>query len=323
MGPAGPQGLSGPEGADGQLRIYGDGSAGARLLVADEDWRDAEELPQNLQFTDFSVSAGITLNVPSGLVIRCSGTCSNNGTIRVFDAAEGGRRRGTDGSTIAASVYPAHPGISKSSAGTGELGDATEERSGGIGGLHLTEAEARLMLSPGTLGGGGGGASRDNAGDGGGSLVVLARTGIANNGTITADGAGGPIGEGGGAGGIVLLASPDAIANTGVISAEGGAGGSSDTDEGAGGGGGGGIVHLLSPLLANDGIISVSGGAAGTAGAPGSVTATPRAGGGGGGGCGGSGGNGGDVLPSNDPGVAGGGGDGFVFLTQVDPTALF
>jgi hypothetical protein len=310
-------------GADGQLRIYGDGSAGALVLSDDADWRDAEELPANLQFTDFTVAAGITLDVPSGLVIRCSGTCTNNGIVRVLDAAEGGRRRGSDGSTIAASIYPAHPGISKSSAGTGEFGDNTEVRSGGIGGLHLTEAEARLMLHPGALGGGGGGAAEDAAGDGGGSLVVLGQSGVVNTGTIAADGIIGPIGEGGGAGGIVIIASQNEVANTGVISAEGAAGGNSDSDEGAGGGGGGGIVHLLAPNISNPGLISVAGGPAGLAGVPGSVTSPLRAAGGGGGGCGGSGGNGGDITITNDPSTAGDGGDGFVFQTLVDPTALF
>lgn len=326
VGPTGPQGASGPVGADGQLRIYGDGSAGALIIADDADWRDAEELPENLQFTELTVAAGITLDVPSGLVIRCSGTCTNNGIVRVLDAADGGLRRGSDGTTIAASVYPAHPGISKSSAGTGEFGDNTEVRSGGIGGLHLTEAEARLMLHPGALGGGGGGAAEDAAGDGGGSLVMLGKLGVVNTGTIAADGISGPIGEGGGAGGIVILASQSDVVNTGVISAEGGAGGASDSvegNEGAGGGGGGGIVHLLGPSISNSGLISASGGPGGPAGIPGSMTSPLRAAGGGGGGCGGSGGSGGDITITNDPSAAGDGGDGFVFQTLVDPTALF
>ncbi len=326
-GPAGPPGLAGE---DGQLRIYGDGWAEVNTVSTNEDWRDAEELPANLQFTDFTVDPGVTLDVPSGLVIRCIGTFTNNGTIIVSTAAAGGLRAASGGRTrVDASVRPAHPGIAKSPAGAGEMGDDTYERKGGLGGLHLTEAEARLVLAPGIAGGGGGGASlgeSDGGGGGGGSFTVLAGAGVVNNGTIIADGESVSIGGGGGgAGGVVILASVYSVTNgaAGDIRAEGGAGGDSDTNEGAGGGGGGGIVHLLAPSVKNDGAISVAGGSAGNAGNFGSVTALPRAGGGGGGGCGGSGGNGGGVTDDDDPAAASAGGSGFSLQTLVDPTALF
>jgi hypothetical protein len=327
LGPAGPEG---PMGEDGQLRIYGDGSAGTNTVSANEDWRDAEELPANFQFTDFTIDPGVSLYVPSGMVIRCIGTFTNNGSIIVATAAAGGLRAASGGrTTVDASVRPAHPGVAKSAAGAGEMGDDIYERKGGLGGLHLTEAEARLALAPGIVGGGGGGASlgeSDGGGGGGGSFTVLAGAGVVNNGTIIADGESVSIGGGGGgAGGLVILASPSSVTNAaaGNIRADGGAGGDSDTNEGAGGGGGGGIVHLLAPSITDDGAISVAGGSAGTAGNSGSVTALPRAGGGGGGGCGGSGGNGGGVTDNDDPGEASAGGSGFSVQTLVDPTALF
>jgi len=325
-GPAGPEG---PMGEDGQLRIYGDGWAETNTVSANEDWRDAEELPANLQFTDFTVDPGVTLHVPSGLVIRCIGTFTNNGTIIVSTAAAGGLRAASGGRIrVDASVRPAHPGVAKSAPGAGEMGDDTYERKGGLGGLHLTEAEARLVLAPGIVGGGGGGASlgESDGGGGGGSFTVLAGIGVVNNGTIIANGESVSIGGGGGgAGGVVILASPYSVTNgaAGNIRANGGAGGDSDTNEGAGGGGGGGIVHLLAPSITNDGAISVAGGSAGTAGDFGSVIALPRAGGGGGGGCGGSGGNGGGVTDDDDPAEASAGGSGFSVQTLVDPTALF
>ena len=74
MGAMGNEGAMGTAGADGQLRIYGDGSAGAKTVNAAENWNTTPANAVNLQFTDFTVNAGNTLTVDSGMVIRCSGT---------------------------------------------------------------------------------------------------------------------------------------------------------------------------------------------------------------------------------------------------------
>src|SRR5207244_3958635 len=63
------------------ILAFGDGSAGDRLVAADEDWSDAAQLPANLQFADFIVNAGVTLTLPSGLTIRCAGFFLNRGHI--------------------------------------------------------------------------------------------------------------------------------------------------------------------------------------------------------------------------------------------------
>ena len=85
QGPDGPQGamgapgVDGVAGTDGSLRIYGNGSAGAHVVSVAEDWGSTP--PSNLMFTDFTINSGMTLDIPSGIVIRCKGTFTNNGTI--------------------------------------------------------------------------------------------------------------------------------------------------------------------------------------------------------------------------------------------------
>src|SRR5262245_37476721 len=86
-GTPGTPGTPGAAGADGQLRIYGNGSAGARAIATDEDWTLTPV--DDPQFTDFTVNAGVTLTVPSGTVIRGTGTFTNNGKIVVARFAAG------------------------------------------------------------------------------------------------------------------------------------------------------------------------------------------------------------------------------------------
>lgn len=342
FGAVGPQGEPGAPGADGQLRIYGDGSAGARTVAADENWTDPMVAPTNFQFTDVVVNAGVTLTVPSGTVIRCTGAFRNEGNIVVGTGAAGGFFSSTGflGPSFGLTHVAGEAGIALRSAQNGELGDASEDRRAGVGGTGVPEPIARTILRPGFKAGGGGGAGgtdtflgSTNAGSaGGGSLVVLCQGGVTNNGTVTADGddsvfdlGGGTVisGGGGGGGGVVVLASPTQVTNAGTIQARGGAGQDSDGNEGPSGGGGGGIIHLLAPAVDDAGTEDVSGGAAGAQGAPGSVTADPRSGGGGGGGSGGNGGAGGGVNTAGNPAEASAGGAGFAFVTHVDPTALF
>ena len=57
-GPAGSAGPTGPAGAPGELRIYGDGSAGAKNITT-----TGGSLTGNLQFTDFTIAPGASINV--------------------------------------------------------------------------------------------------------------------------------------------------------------------------------------------------------------------------------------------------------------------
>jgi hypothetical protein len=323
-GPAGTEGAKGadgPPGADGQLRIYGDGSAGAKTLAADATLADA-----NLQYTDFTVNAGVTLTVESGTTIRCTGTFTNRGTIVVGSGARASEHHAFVGTTDGTQA-PAHPGVALRSAGVGELGATGVLRAGGQSGLALSAFQARQLVRPGATAGGAG-ASRYGGGlgaAGGGSLVVLGGTAVvhADGATITAAGADGGIGQGGGAGGIVILASKGSVTSAGTIDARGGGGGPSNVFAGVGGGGGGGIVHFLAPTVIAPGTVTVTGGTAGVAGAAGSVTATPHQGGGGGGASGGNGGDGGSISLDDTPNAGGDGAAGLSLTTSADPTALF
>src|SRR5687767_14022841 len=89
-GPEGPEGPSGPQGAPGELRVYGDGSAGS--LVVDQPYTLLAEVVDdgNTQFTDVTIAAGGELIVPSGLVLRATGTITVAGTLTVEQGAGGG-----------------------------------------------------------------------------------------------------------------------------------------------------------------------------------------------------------------------------------------
>jgi hypothetical protein len=328
-GPAGTNGTNGTNGADGSsgangsLRIYGDGSAGA-LSISTSTTFDDQHVKQ---WTDCYIDAGATVTVPSGTVLRCSGTFTNNGTITVSPslATQYGSLQNS------ATTYPAIrlAGISgvgwgRTQASNGQAGDTSSILAGGGGGFSMTAAMARTILHPGPIGGGAGGSGLGAFGAaGGGSLTILAGGALVNNGTIQANGDdASSTGGGGGAGGIIILASKTSFSQSGTISAEGGNGATFSVSRGPGGGGGGGIVHILAPTITDAGSRSVAAGVAGAAGGAGSVTATIRSGGGSGGSCAGSGGAGGSVLTDNSTGTASAGTAGLSLSTESDPTSL-
>jgi hypothetical protein len=321
-GALGPTGPAGPQGPGGELRIYGDGSAGARTITGIVALEDV-----NLQFTDLTIETGAFVGVPSGSVIRCAGTFTNNGLLTVVGGAEGAEVFAPSTASVHPADRAAHPGVSPAPAMNGEQTDNTLGNTAqGDGGAGLPERQARRLLAPGLFGGGGGGGARSAsggvAGGGGGSLTILASAGVFNNGQINASSLGQPnLCAGGGAGGVLIIGSRGTVTNNGTLRAAGGKGGDSSNDCGAGGGGGGGIVHLLGPAI-NVGVVDVAGGAPGATGAPGSVNLARRSGGGGGGGCAGKGGLGGPVFGSN-PMAATAGNPGLVLQSQLDPTSLF
>lgn len=328
QGPQGPQGIPGeqgsqgaagsvgPPGADGTLRVYGNGSAGA-LVVA-----SPSTAITNPQFTDVTIGTGVTWTVPSGTVIRCTGTFVNNGTILVDTFAQGPVRAGNGGSY----TMGGHPGIGRIIAGLGEFGnDDAQSYAGANPPTGLGAGSARHLLRPGPVGGGGGGNNIN--GHGGGTFVVIARGAIINAGTILAAGGSDPLnqGTGGAGGGIVILASASSVNNaSGYVSATGGAGGPSGTGTGAGGGGAGGIVHFLAPSIVGIANAVAPGGSAGATGAAGSIVTYYRGGGNSGGASCGWGGNGGHISagPTATPSPASDGGPGCVFETVTDPASL-
>ncbi len=312
VGPTGPQGATGDAGADGTIRIYGDGSAGEKVVSSSTVFNDS-----NPQYTNFTVESGVTLTVPSGVVIHCTGTFTNAGTIRVLPALRDHPRFAGNGITS----------NSPSSGG--------QEAAGGAGGEGLQAGVAKGFLRLGIVGGGNGYREQgEDGGAGGGNFTVISQGAIHNSGTIEANGTDTSIkARGGGGGGFIVLASIESVTNIGAIQANGGDGGellptgTDSTGRGPGGGGGGGIVHMIAPLVQSGGSISVNGGTGGASGGAGSITGLVYVGGGGGGGSGGVGGDGGTV----NPGGAGGnsttagatGASGLNIQTLADPTALF
>lgn len=321
-GPAGAQGDAGVDGADGQLRIYGDGSAGNLTVTADTDWTTTPPLGGNFQFQNVTINAGVVLTVDSGTTIRCLGTFTNNGTITVSSATLGGFAVVIDGVGLGR-VLEAGPGAgSGRSAGRGVVTLSGSAALGGRGGDGLRRSAAQLLLSPGLLGGSGGAGI---GGQGGGALRVFSRGALTNGvmGTISAVGTSPvtttPGGGGGGGGGIVILASKTQVTQAGTINVSGGNGGAAGLYFAPGGGGGGGIVHLLAPSIGRPGQESTLGGQPGTG--TGALSAATWIGGSGGGSCAGSGGFGADVATNGTFSGATAGGVGFVFESQFDPTA--
>jgi hypothetical protein len=261
--------LTGPQGADGQRRIYGDGSGGAKIIATDETLADPIAM-----FTDVVINNGATLTVPSGTVIRCTGSFTNNGTILVLPGTRRGRMAvGITTDSLITSYAYAEAGVSVRGAAYGEGGNSANNRSGGLGGKGLSVFEAALLRYPGTrAGGAGAGGLAFEGGGGGGSLVVLCKGGILNGGDIQANGESDGGGGGGGGGGIIILASATSVTSPAESSifAQGGDGAASTASTGPGGGGGGGIIHLIAPAVDTTGAaVSVFRGAGGV------VSSTP------------------------------------------------
>jgi hypothetical protein len=290
------------------ISIYGDGSdgttSGVCAITAATNWAVSDP-GKDIQCTNFSVSSGVTLTVPSGTVIRATGTVVVSGTILVLQSAM--------------------PGY-----------EASAADSGGDAGIALPAFTLRQLLKPGPRGGASGGEtpvgafSPTDAGLGGGSIVILSEGAMTISGSITANGGG--LGSdsygdslGGGAGGIIILASKTSIDNTGTLSATGSQGNpagyavSGGILYAPGGGGGGGVVHLLSPNNVA-GTVNLNGGGGG------SGSATSYTGGNGGGASGGNGGVGTQYDQSTGATTvsATSGSTGLKILTTVaDPATLF
>jgi hypothetical protein len=320
QGEQGVQGIQGPPGTSGNLRVYGDGSAGAKTISASATLDDV-----NTQYTDFIVDAGVTLTVPSGTVIRCTAHFVNNGTIVVPPAARGGALR--DGSSI-----PATSGLAAGVPANATIATNSSLARGTDGGVGIGIPSGRRILLPGILGGGGGGGAGVNysggGGSGGGTVVILAKTDISLVGALTANGEAGTSSSGGGAGGIIIIATPGQVyfGPMARVEVKGGNGGPSSTNGWAGGGGAGGIFHIATAqqLLGIGAFtVKIAGGAAGDTSVVPLPSVFPYSPGAGGGALVGDGGAG--DLDSNGPVSTGtGGSQGRTYFTLIpDPSVLF
>ncbi len=311
-GEAGPQGIAGPQGEPGVGGDpYGDGSGGDILPTFPDTFLNGNV---SHQFRNFTVPSGITLEIPSGTVIRCTGDVTIAGTLRVRSFCKGGFVSMSGPVAGGSCIQVRLPGSGATAA------SATSDLDG-EGGAALSFYSVKNILHPGPFGGGGGASSTNipSENDGGGTVTIIAKGVITNSGLIAADGVGGSttnslLGQGGGGGGIIILASKEEIVNTGTISVRGGDGNASRDFSGRsifpGGGGGGGIIRLISPSVTSSGALDVRQGNGGTVFFP--LAQTTWVGGGGGGASGGDGGRGG---LQGSPGIA--------LQVIADPTSLF
>lgn len=263
-GPTGPEGAQGPAGAPGHPSLYGDGSAGP-LVVGDPDnppisvdWvKDPPSgYPFNNQFTDCTIHA-LQWRVPSGLVLKCTGTFTAQGIlVSTIDPADGGSgpspvvnprfapgtgavaATGLDAISAAETLYkPLQPQDGKLGHDEGQgasLRQAIDSTDSAAGGEIRIYAGGAIDVSDVLAGGTQAGSNSTNGGGGGGLIALLSGTSIT-------------------------------IGSGGVIEAQGGAGASSQLiGTPIGGGGGGGVVHLIAPTITVDGTINVNGGVPGT-----------------------------------------------------------
>lgn len=318
-GEVGPPGL---DGKDGALDVYGSGTEDINM----PDGAGPIPVIQNVQFRNIYIGVGRVINIYEITTLRCTGSFTNNGTIRIYPYQRGVENSQIYESESFSSYAVTHPGIAKSLPEVAEVGWNTALVRGGLGGKGLTVNQA-LSIITGLSGVSGGGSSLYRGAAGGGALTVLCNGPIVNNGTITArgenvsDSGGSGGGGGGGGGGIVILASRTSVTNTGTVTVRGGVGSNSSSFAAAGGGGGGGLVHFLAPSALNEGVVDTLGGAPGVVSGP--VTDTFRYAGAGGGASAGDGGTGGSIPVNDSSSGATSGGVGYFLITQKDPTGLF
>ncbi len=302
------------------LFFGGSGAAGDLTVSANTSWTSIPPVGNNLSFNNIVIESGFTLTVPAGTTIRCTGSFTNNGTLAVSHAGNGG-------------YYHVRSGILQQEIRQAGRGDAFLAASPPIGagalgtflnttrsGSQIPQTVAAASFNSFKIGGGGGSAHQAGSGGHGGGLIKIYCNGaIINNGVIIAN-SGNVAQGGGGGGGIVILASSTSVANdSGSISANGGKGGNSESNNGVGGGGGGGIIIMVAPGISNTGSTSVLGGLEGTVVAD-PLTVALHSAGGSGGGSGGSGGRGGSVNATNTPSAdSTDGGVGYVLEIQDNP----
>jgi hypothetical protein len=278
------------------LAVYADGIDGPQtfdgssVVLGITPSSSIYTLNRDIYLASSTINNGVTI-ITNGFRIFCSGTLTNNGTIKWN--GNPGTNTGTQGAALNNTNSSFNTSLTLAMAGgagaTGTGGNAGAQNGatsmGGAGGAGGTGGNAGgsagtigtaattsppLRFFPGILGGGlkGGGTGYSifgGAGGGGGG------------------GDGSNVGGGGGGGGGVVIVFSYKISGTGNIQALGGSGGNGSvgaTNAGGGGGGGGGVVVVVSKSVLSNAIsgqtISAAGGSQGSgtgtgaAGSPGS-----------------------------------------------------
>ena len=256
---------------NGRIRIWGDGSDGARTVSSSTTIDEAAKL-----YTTFTLNSGVTLTASErGMTIFANESITINGTIdcsgkgtlgeigSVSVPAVGGNGGGnvgghaggvganSSGAAEAAYVSTGKSGGSGGAGGGGGFGSTGGLKLGGAGGAAGTVFNGNaftaknykifitFLTTPALYGAGGGGGSSGGGGGGGGDSPAAGGNGATGNG-----------GNGGNGGGYVVLIAPlITIASTAVINTNAangtnasgtGSNGSNGTNNSEGGGGGGG-----------------------------------------------------------------------------------
>ena len=236
-------------GGDNMDYLYGDGSDGDVTLVADANY----DVPK--QFTNFTLNSGVTLSVTNNatpLIIRCTGTCTINGTINLTGKGYSGQD--SDGVGINLSEYGAGGGTGGGQNNNGKKGGSSQRYPSDTSADSNFLFQRLLSFDFRSSFGSSGGQSANNVagGNGGGAVIIIAKS-IKGNGTITVNGAPGTNGStgqwantagggGGGGGEIGIITSDDSF--TGNITANGGAGGSGSYTGNSGGNGAYAILKI-------------------------------------------------------------------------------
>ena len=218
-------------GGDNMDYLFGDGSDGDVTLVANANY----DVPK--QFTNFTLNSGVTLSVTNNatpLIIRCTGTCTINGTINLDGKGflRFNDNGGTDG--LNNSIYGAGGGSGYDPGSNNIPGKGGSSAMCAAGGsVNANELYQRLLslnldISCGGSGGNGYTTSSGKGlgGLGGGALLIIAKS-FKGTGTITAKGTDGTgqsayLGGGGGGGQVGVITSANSF--TGSITLTGGTG---------------------------------------------------------------------------------------------------
>lgn len=217
-------------GGDNMDYLFGDGSDGDVTLVANANY----DVPK--QFTNFTLNSGVTLSVTNNatpLIIRCTGTCTINGTINL------------DGKGFPAASVAESDGINNSMYGAG----------GGDGGKY----ENYTFTITGR-----GGASAQYESSASVNPNALYQQLLSLDFRLSCGGSGGngykvsPMGLGGNGGGALLIIAKS-FKGTGIITAKGNNGNAQSYNY-YGGGGGGGQVGVVTSDNSFTGSITVTGG---------------------------------------------------------------
>lgn len=227
--------LGGNGGGGSMDYLFGDGSDGNVTMVSNGNYDTAKN------FQNFTLNSGVTLSVTSPLtplIIRCTGTCTINGTIDM-------RGKG----------FPLGQGH-------GAKGVAPYMISSESGNANAGQVYAKFMALDFTPVYGSGG----NAG--GETSFGIGFNGGGGGGTRPTEGYGHTYGAGGAGGGYILILAKKIIIAGSILASggngQGGNGGNQYSQYVCGGGGGGGCIGFFCREQDITGTVSVAGGTAGT-----------------------------------------------------------